>query len=110
MKEKNTQKKIERLLYEMNVKSLSRSIGERSAESKLHLMLDGIEQRCTAEQRRYQRMLTVRQMTINTLSCIVILLCIYYLIPHNGQYTFVFDDHLTNHSETISQIDRLFAK
>lgn len=110
MKEKTTQKKIELLVDELGTKSLSHSISERRTKAGLTLMLDDIEHRCTVEQRHYQRMLTVRRVTVNALSCIVILLCTYYLIPHSDQYTFVFNGHLTDHSETINRINLLFAQ
>ena len=105
-----TQKKIEQLVDELNAKALSSRINGSQNPSSLTLMLNGVKYWCDKERQYYKRVTAIRRITVNALSCIVILLCIYHLVPHSNQYAYVFDGNLINHTETINNINRLFVQ
>ncbi|MBR3959514.1 MAG: hypothetical protein IKJ81_05640 [Bacteroidales bacterium] len=99
-----TQKEIEQIVDNLNAKALSDSL----LLPDLAQMLDGVERRCDKEMLHHKRLTTIRRCTLNTISCIIIILFTYCFFPNN-QYAYVFDGNLVNHSETVNKIDKLFA-
>lgn len=104
----NKQKKLEQHIDKLNAKALTDSIGKERLQSTQAILLDGIGQKCASERIRLQRATSTRQSISNILSCAVILLCFYYLLPHSDQCRYAIDGHFTDHTSTINVINSVF--
>ena len=108
MKKTGTHTQIERLMDELNAKALSGSVSEEHIRPNLSIMLEGVELRCEAERNHYRHVTDLKQKSLSLLLCSVIALSTFLTIPHTGQCSFVFDQNLTNHTETVNEINALF--
>jgi hypothetical protein len=102
------QKKIEQHIDTLNAKALTNSIGKERLQSTQAILLDGIGQKCDSERIRLRRAASTRQSAISVLSCVVIILCFYYLLPHSNQCRYAIDGHFANHTSTINVINSVF--
>lgn len=104
----NEQKKLEQHIDTLNAKALTDVIGKEHLQTTQAIVLDGIGQKCASERRRFQKATRTRQSITNVLSCAVILLCFYYLLPHSDQCRYAIDGHFTDHTSTINNINSVF--
>ena len=104
----NKQKKLEQHIDTLNARALTDSIGKERLQTTQAIVLDGIGQKCASERIRLRRAASTHQSISNILSCAVILLCFYYLLPHSDQCRYAIDGHFTDHTSTINAINSVF--